>query len=198
MPIDPSKFQLVNVVDTCAVWNVLSSLRLYNAAKEARCEFCITEFVRYECLVKRRTAPDAADHTLMARLVSEQGRGAFKAHACSIDDLQSVEVLEKRKRLGKGELSSIAFAMRIRQAVLTDDQKARRLALDAGHSYVQTTPHLFSWLIFCDRLGDSDTAVVIDQHNALGQDLAPHFQRAYVMALECKLNSQPRDDSARA
>jgi len=35
MAIDPSKFHLVNVMDTCAVWNVLSSARLYSAAKEA-------------------------------------------------------------------------------------------------------------------------------------------------------------------
>lgn len=192
MPIDPSKFHLVNVVDTCAVWNVLSSLRLYNAAKEARCEFCITDFVRYECLVKPRTAPNAASQTLMSRLIAEQSRGAFRPHSCSIDDLQMVDVLERRKRLGKGELSSIAFAMKIRQSVLTDDQKARRLASDVGHALVQTTPHLLSWLIFIGRLGDSDTAVVIQQHEALDQDLAPHFQRAYIMALECKLNSQPR------
>lgn len=195
MSIDPSKFQQVNVVDTCAVWNVLSSLRLYNASKEAQCEFCITDFVRYECLVKTRTALNAAGRTLISRLIAEQSRGAFKSHSCSIDDLQAVNVLEQRKRLGKGELSTIAFAMKIRQAVLTDDQKARRLAADAGHSLIQTTPHLFSWLIFNGRLGDSDKSLVIDQHEAMEQNLTPHFERAYFIALECKLNSQPRNTS---
>lgn len=192
MAIDPSQFHLVNVADTCSVWNVLSSRRLYSAAKEARCDFCITEFVRYECLVKPRTAPSAADTTLVNRLTEEQGRGAFKAHACSIDDLQAVELLERRKRLGKGELSSIAFAMKIRQAVITDDQKARKLASDAGHDLVQTTPHLFSWLLFTGRLGDADKEVVIQQHEEMNQDLTSHLERAYVMALECKLNSVPR------
>lgn len=192
MAIDPSKFHRVNVADTCSVWNVLSSLRLYSAAKEARCDFCITEFVRYECLVKPRTAPSAADNTLVNRLKVEQRRGAFQAHACSIDDLQAVELLERRKRLGKGELSSIAFAMKIRQAVITDDQKARKLASDAGHGLVQTTPHLFSWLLFTGKLGDADKAVVIQQHEEMDQDLTPHLERAYVMALECKLNSVPR------
>lgn len=196
MPIDPSKFHLVNVADTCSVWNVLSSQRLYNAAKEARCDFCITEFVQYECLVKPRTAPSAAGQTLVKRLTAEQGRGKFKAHACSIDDLQAVELLERRKRLGKGELSSIAFAMKIRQAFITDDQKARKLASDAGHGVVQTTSHLFSWLIFTGHLGDSDKALVIQQHKEMDQDLTPHFERAYVMALECKLNSQPRGSNA--
>lgn len=185
MAIDPSKFHLVNVADTCSVWNMLSSLRLYSAAKEAHCDFCITEFVQYECLVKPRTAPSEAGKILVKRLMVEQERGAFRAHACSIDDLQAVELLEKRKRLGKGELSSIAFAMKIRQAVITDDQKARKLASDAGHGLVQTTPHLFSWLMFTGRLGDADKALVIQQHEAMDQDLAPHFERAYVIALEC-------------
>lgn len=192
MAIDPSKFHLINVADTCSVWNVLSSQRLYSAAKEARCDFCITEFVRYECLVKPRKAPSAVDDQLIKRLTTEQGRGAFRAHACSIDDLQAIELLEKRRRLGKGELSSIAFAMKIRQAVITDDQKARKLASDAGHALVQTTPHLFSWLMFTGKLGDSDKALVIQQHEEMDQDLAPHFEKAYAMALECKLNSVPR------
>lgn len=192
MAIDPSKFYLINVADTCSVWNVLSSQRLYSAAKEARCDFCITEFVRYECLVKPRKAPSAADDKLIRRLITEQGRGSFRAHACSIDDLQVIELLEKRKRLGKGELSSIAFAMKIRQAVITDDQKARKLASDAGHALVQTTPHLFSWLMFTGKLGDSDKALVIQQHEEMEQDLAPHFEQAYTMALKCKINSVPR------
>ncbi|MBI2752327.1 MAG: hypothetical protein HYX46_02260 [Betaproteobacteria bacterium] len=64
MAIDPSTFHLVNVADTCSVWNVLSSARLHAAAKEARCEFCITSFVRYECLTKSRKAPSSAGTTL--------------------------------------------------------------------------------------------------------------------------------------
>jgi hypothetical protein len=188
MSIDPSKFHLVNVTDTCAVWHILSSQRLYSAAKEAKCDFCMTEFVRYECLFKPRKPPTDANKMLIQRLTTEREHGAFKAHACSIDDLQAIKLLEQRKRLGKGELSSIAFAMKIRQAVITDDQKARKLASEAGHELVQTTPHLFSWLIFTGRLGDSDKSLVIGQHKKFGQSLTPHFERAYTMALEYRLN----------
>ncbi len=113
MAIDPSTFHLVNVADTCSVWNVLSSARLHAAAKEARCEFCITSFVRYECLTKPRKAPSPAEAELMRRLAQEQRRGGFAAHSCDIGDLQAIKILESRKRLGKGELSSIAFAMKI-------------------------------------------------------------------------------------
>lgn len=188
-PIDPSKFHPHNVADTCSVWNVLSSKRLYGAAREAKCHFCITSFVHYECLVKPRKTPSDAELALMALLRSEQARGAFERHSCNIDDLQAIKLLENRKHLGKGELSSIAFAMKIGHAVLTDDMKARRLAQDSGHALTQTTPHLFGWLIFTGRLGDSDKQTVIAQHIAMEQILAPHLERAYEMALQCRLNA---------
>jgi hypothetical protein len=187
--IDPSKFHLINVADTCAVWNVLSSTRLYGAAKEAGCDFCITSFVQYECLIKPRKQPMTADIELMRRLKAEQSRGCFAACSCDIGDLQTVGALESRKRLGKGELSSIAFAMKIGQAVITDDQKARKLAESSGHKLTQTTPHLFAWLIFKRRLDDSDRKTVIGQHQALDGSLTPHFEKAYAMALQCKLNA---------
>lgn len=191
MAIDPSKFHPFNVADTCSVWNILSSARLRSAAKDACCDFCITSFVHYECLIKPRKSPTEADHELRRRLRSEQRGGSFVAHSCGIGDLQDVKVLESRKRLGMGEISSIAFAMRIGQAVLTDDQKARKLAQTAGHQLVQTTPHLFSWLIFTRRLEDSDVSIVVNQHKALEGDMAPHLEQAYRLALECNLNARP-------
>lgn len=190
MAIDPSTFHPFNVTDTCAVWNILSSARLRSAAREASCDFCITSYVHYECLVKPRTSPTKADRELRQKLEVEQRGGAFKAHSCSIGDLQNVRVLAERKRLGMGEISSIAFAMKIGHAVLTDDQKARKLATDTGHRLVQTTPHLFSWLIFTRRLGDSDVPLVVDQHQTLDGNLAPHLHRAYELALQCMLNAR--------
>lgn len=192
MAIDPSNFHPINVVDTCAVWNVLSSTRLYSAAKEAGCDFCITGFVFYECLIKKRSAQKATDTELMERLKKSQRGGTFRAHETTIDDLQRVAQLEQRRRLGKGELSTIAFAMKINQAVMTDDQKARRLAQDVGHALIQTTPHLFSWLIFKQRLVDADKAMILQQHQEMGQILGPHFENAYRLARECALNSRPR------
>ncbi|SMC17997.1 hypothetical protein SAMN02745857_00445 [Andreprevotia lacus DSM 23236] len=192
MAFDPSKFHPINVADTCSVWNVLSSTRLLAAAKEAHCDFCITSFVHYECLTKpRKKTPSAAETELIRRLTHEQKRGGFAAHSCSIDDLQTIQLLESRKRLGKGELSSIAFAMKIRQAFITDDMKARKLAEDSGHTLTQTTPRLFAWLIFRGRLGDSDKSTVIAQHVAMERPLAPHLETAYEVALQCRLNARP-------
>ncbi len=189
MAIDPSSFYLVNVVDTCAVWNVLRSNLLYNAAVLANCEFAITTFVNYECLQKPRRESKSSDLELVARLRMEKTKGRFNVYSCDLDDLQVMELLENRKRLGRGEISSIAFAMRTGQAILTDDQKARRLASQAGHRAVQTTPHLFSWLIFTRRLGDSDKDVVITEHRDLDGVLEKYFEEAYSLALQYRLIS---------
>jgi hypothetical protein len=187
MAIDPSSFETTNVVDTCAVWNVLSSRRLYSAALLAHCHFVITTFVQYECLHKRRRVAKASDTELRSRLQTEQSNGHFSPYSCDIDDLQAVALLQNRQRLGKGEISSIAFAMKYRQAVLTDDQKARRLASDAGHRTVQTTPHLFGWLMFVGRLADHDKDVVIAEHRGLDGILGKYFEEAYLLALQYRL-----------
>lgn len=183
MEIDPSNFHAVNVTDTCAVWNVLSSLRLYAAAKAAGCDFCMTAFVYYECLIKKRGEPKETDKMLMDRLRRAQRDGAFIAHASTIGDLQRVAQLEQRKKLGKGELSSIAFAIKIGQAFMTDDQRARRLAYEVGHAPIQTTPHLFGWLFFAGKLVEADKGAIIQQHVEMGQILRPHFERAHEMAM---------------
>lgn len=188
MAIDPSRFHPINVADTCSVWNILSSPRLNAATKEARCDFCVTSFVQYECLIKPRRSILPNEQTLMDRLRAEQRRGAFQTHSCDIEDLQTIELLEKRKKLGKGELSSIAFAMKIHQGFITDDRKAWQLAKDSGNPHAQTTPHLFSWLIFTGRLGDGDKDTVITQHADAGRHIARQLQTAYEIALQCRLN----------
>lgn len=190
MSIDVSTFTLVNVVDTCAVWNLLSSKLLYSSSKAERCDFCITSFVQYECLNKQRSRPSsAAELELINRLQSEKSSGSFMTVQCDIEDLQAISMLERRRKLGKGELSSIAFAMKAGLAVMTDDQRARRLAKEVGLASTQTTPHLLGWLVFKGRLCDHDKKRVIDQHVEMDGPLEPHFERAYILALEMRLNT---------
>lgn len=141
MPLDPSEFIKLNVVDTCAIWNILSSKKLLYASKAANCTFCCTAFVQYECIDKPRKSMDARETELKAKLEQEQQLGNFTVYHIQLDDLLDLEVLRERKNLGKGELSSIAFARRTRQAFLTDDQGARALAITTlATEYVQTTP----------------------------------------------------------
>lgn len=190
MPLDPSQFHRASVADACAIWNILSSRVLNAAAREAGCSFCCTAFVEYECLRKPRSSPSPEELELVKRLESERKSGRFATYHLDIDDVIEVEVLENRRRLGKGELSTIAFAKRTNQGVVTDDQKARRLAETAiEKDRVQTTPHLFGWLIFTQRLGDSDLADVVREHEEMGRPLKPHFEEMYGYALQLRLNA---------
>lgn len=191
MAIDPSRFHLINVTDTCSVWNVLSSSTLYRAALAAQCHFCVTEFVNYECLVKPRTSPTDAGRELQRRLIDAREKGQFPVYACSLDDLQAISRLENLRRLGKGELSSIAFAMSRGLAVMTDDQGARKLSAAAGSHPTQTTPHLHSWLIFHRKLDDADHSNVMTQHISMEGCIAPHLADAYGLALQCARNAHP-------
>lgn len=190
MAIDLSNFERLNVADTCSVWNVLSSSVLFHAAIEMKCNFSVTAFVNYECLYKPRTSQSNEEEALKAKLWEQQKRNHFQVYHLSIEDLQDIEILGKRKALGKGELSSIAFARRTNQAFLTDDQGARKLAAEiVGPKMVQTTPHLFGWLIFSQRLSDSDKDKIIGEHESFNRPLKPFFEQVYYDALQYRLTA---------
>lgn len=187
MAIDCSRFTLTNVIDTCAIWNVLSSRKLTAAAKEAKCHFPATAFVYYEALHKPRSKLTDEDTELQGRLSRERASGLFGDCSLEIADLQEVDILDSRMRLGKGELSSIAFAKKARLAFMTDDQKARRLSRGViGNDRVQTTPHLFGWLIYCGRLSDGDKRDVISEHETHNRPLTRYFEEMYNEALRCR------------
>jgi hypothetical protein len=195
MELDPSHFYPLNVVDTCAVWHLLSSKKLYETALAVGCMFSCTAFVAYECLTKPRTkkatpAQEVAQKELQRRLQREQEHGRFTCYHLDLDELLDVEIMEKRKNLGKGELSSIAFAKRTRQAFHTDDQKARKLAshvMETGR--VQTTPHLWGWLYFTQALGDADKDDIISEHEHFEGPLRSHFEIMYMRALQYRLRA---------
>lgn len=196
MAINVSTFHLHNIADTCAIWNVLSSSRLFRAALSADIVFACTRVVIYECLQKPRESASEADRQLQGRLRAAEKASQLSVYPVEIQDLQIVTLLENRRRLGKGELSTIAFAMKTRQVVLTDDQKARRLVSEIMSTPAQTTPHLFGWLFFVNRLADSDKDLVIMEHRDVGRPLAPHLESAYMEAMRCRLMTRSAAPSA--
>ena len=111
--LNPAFFNQYNVADSCSIWNILSSKTLYSAALTAtpKCYFSCTDFVYYECLIRPRKNESTPEKELRQLLINERNKGLqFQSYSLSIEDLQDVEVLENRKRVGKGELSSIIFA----------------------------------------------------------------------------------------
>ncbi len=112
-------------------------------------------------------------------------RGSLKNCHLDLEDLQEIDILQKRKNLGKGELASIAFAKKTKQAFLTDDIKARRLAEEVmTRQFVQTTPHLLGWLFFAYFLGDYDLKTVTEEHKKYSRPLAQYFKEMYNRALD--------------
>ncbi len=185
--IDRSKFDLLNVVDTCSLWNVLASRVLHEAAKSAGVSLCCTEFVRYECLHKPgQPRPERSE--MQSRTAREIVGGTIKCCNIDIADLQDVEVIENRMRLSRGEISSIVFAKKSQQALMTDDRKAANLARTIlAAQKVQSTPHLLAWLYFNCRLQDSDKDKIVGELAALNRNLQPHLDNAYREALRCRL-----------
>jgi hypothetical protein len=195
MAIDPSHFHILNVSDTCAVWNVLSSKLLYQSALSSHCVFSCTGYVEYECLFKPRQNKREEDEKLQSRLLIERENGQFKTYHLEIDDLLEVGILEKRKNLGKGELSSIAFAKRTQQSFHTDDTRARKLASQVlGERRVQTTPHLFGWLLFTQVLSDADKEAIIQEHESFDRPLRRYFEEMYMRALKYRLMANSGDN----
>lgn len=191
MNINVSKFHKHNIADTCSIWNILSSKKAYEAARHVNVKFYCTYYVIYECLYKERTKIKVEDTELRSRLHTARENTDFQSFPLDISDLQLIEILEKRKRLGRGELSSIALAIKTGQAFLTDDQKARILANEVEHGpTVQTVPHLIGWLFFEGYLLDGDKDIIIDQHKEMNGILERYFNEVYYEALRCRLYTQ--------
>lgn len=191
MTVNPSIFYLHNVADTCSIWNILSSNTLYATASSAGCSLCFTHFVYYECLYKPRKFISTEEEELRQRLREQISNGHIASYPIDIEDLQEIAILEKRKNLSKGELSSIAFAKKTRIAFLTDDQGARKLANQVIDSkMVQTIPHLFGWLFFIRRLNDKDKELIIKEHKRFKRPLSPYFEKIYLTALHYRTISE--------
>lgn len=187
MATDVSRFVLSNIVDTCSIWNLLSSQRLLALAIDSGVKLTCTPVVLYECLVKPRRVQTREDEELKKRLVGARSESHIATFPIDIEDLQVVELLERRRRLGKGELSTIAFAMKTRQVVMTDDKKARTLAAEFLPSPgAQTTPHLLGWLVFESRLSAGDEAMVQEEHKAMRRPLQQAFAEMCEEGRRCR------------
>ncbi|RJP19219.1 MAG: hypothetical protein C4527_26920 [Candidatus Omnitrophota bacterium] len=186
--VDISKFHKYNLTDTCVIWNLLSSQRLYGCAIESGVTFYCSFYVIYESIHKPRKTWSKAEKELLERLIANRRKNQFQAYSLDLEDLQDLEVLEKRKNLGKGELSSIVLAKKYKQAFMTDDKKARKLAETIlPKERVQTTPHLLGWLFYEGYLNDSDHQIIVDEHIKMERLLSEHFTNIYRHTMQLRL-----------
>lgn len=191
MALDPTKFSMMTVADTCSVWNVLSSCKLHQAAVSAKVYFCITPMVLYECLQKPRSSMTPQKIELIRRLEKARRSNEFPVQACDLEDLVLLSQ-QAPKGLGSGEMSCIATAYRIRSiAFMTDEKRARKYASDRLGLNVETTPKLYAWLHYNRHLSDGDHKDVILEHESFeSRPLTEFFQLAYEEALRCRMMQQ--------
>jgi hypothetical protein len=132
-----------------------------------------------------RTRPERVE--LQNRLYNKIAAARIQFHSIDLEDLQEFEVLRNRKRVSSGELSVIIFARKTRQAVLTDDIGAQKLARrELGAELVQSTPHLFAWLYFNSHMNDWDKDQIVIDLQLLGQSLQPHLNDFHSEAQRCR------------
>ena len=191
----PERFALVNVTDTCAIWNVVGSATLFKAARKSGLSFIITNTVYYECFVKYKgTAPSPEHEELRIRLREYIHRGDVSRIELTIDDLQELIGVARRlgvdRRLGYGEMACVALARHLRQAVLTDNKRDFRAIGELVDGRLQTTPRLLGWLYLDGGLTDGEVKDVIEQHRTSGGQMADVYERAHYEACEKLLMQQ--------
>ncbi|WNG50898.1 hypothetical protein F0U60_47300 [Archangium minus] len=185
----PEDFVDINVIDTCALWNLLSSETLFRRSRACKHTYITTQTVLYECFIKPRSTPATpAQSALQDRLNSHLETGAIGKIPISIDDLHEVSKLSNK--LGQGELSCAAAARKISKAVMTDNKRDFLAIASLVDGRLQTTPRLLGWLVLRDFLGDAEVGVIIAEHEAFDGPLGKWYQKAYLEACEKRLKDK--------
>jgi hypothetical protein len=188
MELNPKAFARSNFTDTCSIWNLLSSKTLLLIARRAGCDFLLTEYVVYECLVKPRSSESSQETALKSSLIGERAAGRFTTYRLSVEDLQDLTRLQQIRRLGRGELTSIVLAEKFRIAFLTDDKAARKLGNTVlGSDRTQTVPHLVAWLTYEGEVLDGEKAAIVLEHSQMGRPLAKHIEDGHLLGLQARL-----------
>ena len=185
----PDSFWAVNVTDTCAIWNLVGTATLFRTALRQRLSFVITNTVFYECFLKSRgKTPSTVHRKLRVRLRQHLQQGEVRQVDATIDDLQEVMSIARYRgvgtRLGYGEISCIAVARRLRQAVLTDNKRDFRAIGGLIDGLMQTTPRLLGWLYLEEQLTDGDVEEIMAEHNHCGGEMAKAYELAHCEACE--------------
>ena len=191
--VDVSAFAPISAIDTCSIWNLLSSRVLLGAALRKGRGFAVAAYVRYEALERPRKRPTtsaelALQNEFRRRLA--EGRG-FTEAPVSLDDLQAVAALPEVRKLGRGEVAALALARKLRAAILTEDQGARKAAPSVGVGQAQTIPQLLGWLLYEGELTDGDVSAIISEHEASVENnrgrLTVYFRDIHAEAYRCRL-----------
>ncbi|KAA0593968.1 hypothetical protein J2848_004134 [Azospirillum lipoferum] len=189
-------FPAVSAIDTCAVWNILSSRTLSAAISRKGCHFVLAEYVRYECLGKPRTNLTEADAALCEKLKTEiTSSKQFSVHPLGVDDLRDlVATVGSPKRFHHGEVAALALSRKLGNGFLTDDYAARKVGENTlGQDRVRSTPLLVGWLVYDGQLTDGDIPVIVADNKAYRNKrgfLGSFIQKCYEHAMGLRLRDR--------
>lgn len=186
-------FNKDNVIDTCSIWNLLYSTKLYGISLEYFNSIVITDYVRYEALLKvwNGMKKKAFESELKKRLAKELKNNNIIVYNISVEELQDPQVLKDRKKFGKGEISCIVFAKNKNISFITDDQGARKYSKTIlGNNRVRTIPHLVGFLFFISLISDSDISEIIIDHKRFKSDIVEYIKTCYETSMKLKINSR--------
>lgn len=186
MALNPRQFSKWLVVDSCSIWNMLSSQKLYGAANSTDREFNTTSTVLYECLYKPRKSSSEKFEEIKRRLRAARDGGGFVARDCDLEDLEQIRH-QLPSGLSSGEISCIASAKKSEIAVMTDDRQARHSAESHVQLVVETTPKLYAWLQYEGHLTEGDHSDVVKEHEIYERrPLTKFFEEALISARACR------------
>lgn len=183
---DITKFVYINCVDTCALQNIFSSNKLYNASI-VKCKYIISGFVKFESLDDEWKGNKKNEVYFKKRYKEEIEKGNIEVHNITLDDLTDVEMTKKFESLGIGEVTTIILARKFRQAFLSDDKEAKSSATDyLTNENVQTSPQLCGHLFFITLLKNKSDMDIIEQEyisNNPTDKMHLHFRTMYEEAM---------------
>lgn len=161
-------FPTIVAADSCSIWNILSSKTLTLAVKGAGPHFVLAEYVKYECLGKKRSSIRSHDISVQKILRNELAeKRYFSVMSLDVEDLQLLARSGVHKVIDRGEIAAIALAQKISGGFLTDDYDARMTGeATLGISRARSTPHLVGWLIYSGHLTDGDIPQIIADNDA--------------------------------
>lgn len=181
---DITKIKKTGFIDTCSIFNILSSQLFAFKVFNANFQFHVTKTVVYETVEKKSKNLSIEEETLKLRFQDYKNKGKFEEHQLSLLDLTDVDALKKRKKVSMGELSSIVMAKNKSISFTTDDRGARKLSeIIIGKDRTQTASLILGYLIFNNDITDSEVPQIIKEHEAHKRPLRPYFEAVYQNAM---------------
>lgn len=186
------EFNKNGVIDTCSLLNLTSSSTLSRASKNKNCNFIISDFIEYELLYKERNIRDELRRQraeeldeIVARMIDS---GEIQKYNIELSDLLNPAFVKHNKAKSRGELTAIVLAEKFNIGVITDDEKAQKVACGAiGKKYVESVCSLISWMYYHNNLNDSDKDKIIQEQAYFLRNQKEKFQKAYERGLEERL-----------